>query len=369
MSNTPATEKWFEIKTNNFTILFPEGAEYTAQKTANTLESLSDSLSSTMGGIVNSWPIIIRNQHAISNGFVTMGPKRSEIFTTPPQNYNFIGTNDWLEKVLIHEYRHIAQYNHSKRGWGKFFYYIFGENTLSALSFTAAPTWFWEGDAVLTETLYTNSGRGRIPEFNNYYRLNLLENKKINTYSKQYLGSYKDYVPNHYVLGYNFVSQLRKKYDDPDLFEKVTENAFSKPFIPFIFSSSLKKYTGKNLLDNYKEFNLDLKSGFEEELSYDNSENYQSLVLRKKSSVYTDYEFPHMDNYGNILVLKSGIGDYSKFVSLDNAGKENTIYVPGIINSSGMISIKGKYIIWNQFYFHPRWDNISYSSINIFNTV
>src|SRR5690606_41722379 len=29
----------------------------------------------------------------------------------------------------------------------------------------ALPTWFYEGDAVLTETLYSNGGRGRIPSW------------------------------------------------------------------------------------------------------------------------------------------------------------------------------------------------------------
>ena len=58
----------------------------------------------------------------------------------------------------------------------------------------AAPQWFWEGDAVATETAFTPSGRGRIPNFGLVLRTNLLEGRTFN-YHKQYLRSYKHNIP------------------------------------------------------------------------------------------------------------------------------------------------------------------------------
>jgi hypothetical protein len=92
----------------------------------------------------------------------------------PSQNYNFLGTNDWLNLLASHEYRHVVQYQHANRGFSRALYYLFGSNTLAAMAHIGAPQWFWEGDAVATETAFTHSGRGRIPNFNLVFKTNLM---------------------------------------------------------------------------------------------------------------------------------------------------------------------------------------------------
>ena len=89
-------------------------------------------------------------------------------------------------------------------------YYLFGSTGLTGMAHAAAPQWFWEGDAVATETAFTRSGRGRIPNFNLVFKTNLLEGRTFN-YHKQYLRSYKHNIPDYYVLGYNMVSYLQKE--------------------------------------------------------------------------------------------------------------------------------------------------------------
>src|SRR5690606_2194047 len=133
--------------------------------------------------------------------FVSLIPRRSEFYTMPPQNYNFTGTTEWLDQLASHEYRHVVQFDKANRGFNKLLYYAFGPATLAAMSVTAVPQWFWEGDAVATETAFTSGGRGKIPNFNLVFRTNLLEGRKFN-YHKQYLRSYKHNIPDHYVLGY-----------------------------------------------------------------------------------------------------------------------------------------------------------------------
>src|SRR5690606_39408464 len=101
---------------------------------------------------------------SFSNAFVTITPRRAEFYTMPTQNYNFAGTVDWLDLTAIHEYRHIVQFEHANQGFNRIMYYLLGNHTLSTLANAAVPDWFWEGDAVTTETALTTSGRGRIPE-------------------------------------------------------------------------------------------------------------------------------------------------------------------------------------------------------------
>ena len=63
------------------------------------------------------------------------------------------------------------------------------------------PPWFFEGDAVFTETLLSNAGRGRMPYFEGQYRALLLTGNSLN-YEKNSAGSYKKLIPNIYNMGY-----------------------------------------------------------------------------------------------------------------------------------------------------------------------
>ena len=88
--------KWYQLNTPNFRILYPKGFDVQAQRTANTLETIREPEAKTMSSKPRRISIILQNQSSVSNGFVTMAPKRSEFFIMPTQNYNFSGTNDWI---------------------------------------------------------------------------------------------------------------------------------------------------------------------------------------------------------------------------------------------------------------------------------
>lgn len=361
LENNPSSLKWRQVNTPGFRIIYPIGFDKEAQKMANTLQHLYEAESETMG---NETPkkisIILQNQNAISNGFVTLGPRRSEFYTMPPQDYNFIGTNRWLDLLAVHEFRHIVQFQQSKTGWNKLFYYLFGENTQAGMAFSAAPAWFWEGDATAIETSFTRSGRGRIPSFNRVFRANLLEGKRFN-YHKQHLRSYKDFIPNHYVLGYHYATHLRRRTKDPDILEKVSHSAFGWPFIPFTFSNALKKHTGHFIVDNYEMMMDELDSVWSKQLEGVDVSLFEQITNRKNGA-FTDYAFPRVLEDGTIIALKSGIGDVEQFVSL-SGGKEKKEFVPGIMNNSGMLSSTQYKVVWNEYHYDPRWRVKTYSVI------
>jgi hypothetical protein len=186
-------------------LLFPEGYEVQAQRVANTLETIREPEGKTIGDVPRKISVVLQNQSALSNAFVSIAPRRAEFYGMPSQDYNFVGTNDWLTLLSSHEYRHMAQFQHARRGFNKLLYYAFGYSTLAGLAYVGAPQWFWEGDAVATETAFTPSGRGRIPNFDLILRTNLQEGRVFN-YHKQYLRSYKYNIIDHYVFGYHMVS-------------------------------------------------------------------------------------------------------------------------------------------------------------------
>ena len=356
----PPSLKWYQINTPNFRLLYPKGFEVQAQRMANTMEQIWEPEAASMGVKPKKISLILQNQSSVSNGFVTLAPRRSEFFAMPTQDYNFVGTNDWLNLLASHEYRHVVQYQRSITGFNKFFYYLLGQQALSGLASAAAPFWFWEGDAVATETAFTHSGRGRIPNFSLLLRTNFLEGRTFN-YHKQYLRSYKHNIPDHYVLGYHMVSYLRKKTGDAQIWERIARRAWGVPFIPFTFSNAIKKETGLYVRKLYTEMATELTARWKKELEDLPITSFERVSPRK-TKAYTDYKFPQVLEDGSIVAQKSGIGDTEQLVVIRNGAEENR-YVQGQLNESGMMSAAQSSVVWNEFRYDLRWLVRTYSVI------
>ena len=362
LENNPSSIRWKQVNTPSFDVIFPSGFDREAQRVANILEHVSEPVTTSFG---NKKPkkisIVLQNQNSISNGFVALGPRRSEFQTTAPQNYNFIGTNGWLELLAIHEYRHIVQFSQSRTGWNKIFSFIFGQNTQAGMAFTAAPPWFWEGDATVIETVLTPSGRGRIPAFDRIFRANLLEGKRYD-YNKQHLRSYKDFVPNHYVLGYHFTTHIRRRKKDAEVMHDIASSAWSWPFVPFTFSNSMRKHTGMHLVPHYNGMMDELETIWKKQLDGLEITEFETMIERK-NEVFTDYSFPQVLEDGSVIAMKSGIAHIEEFVRINKDGSTTTEFIPGIINNAAMLSSAQNKVVWTEFHFDPRWRAKNYSVI------
>ena len=358
-NNAPSL-KWYQLNTKHFRVLYPKGFEVQAQRMANTLQYIHDPEAKTMGASPRKISVILQNQSSISNAFVSITPRRSEFYGMPSQNYNFIGNSDWLNLLATHEYRHMVQFQHATRGFNRLAYYAFGNNALSAMAYLGAPQWFWEGDAVATETAFTQNGRGRIPNFDLVFRTNLMEGRTFN-YHKQYLRSYKNNIPDHYKLGYHMVSYLRKKTKNAEVWENVTRRSWNYSFIPFTFSVALKKETGLYVKDLYNEMAASLKKDWQAQLDTTRITSFEKINPRT-TTAYTDYRFPQELEDRSILAQKSGIGDIEQLVVIKN-GVERKIYTQGIVNDAAMLSATNSRVVWNEFRFDPRWRVKTFSTI------
>lgn len=363
LENNAPSLKWRQINTTNFRIIFPDGFDEQAQRMANTLEHIRLSETKSLKSLPRRLPVILQNQSSISNGFVSYLPRRSEFYTMPSQDYNFLGTNDWLNLLAAHEYRHAVQFQHANRGFNRLFYYVFGPATMVGMAQLAVPQWFWEGDAVVAETALTPSGRGKIPNFSLLMKTNLLEGRTFN-YHKQYLRSYKHQIPDHYVLGYHMVNYLRKKTDDPQIWDKITSRAWSVPFVPFAFSNSMKKYSGRYVTQMYKDMAVDLQQTWLKQLEGVQLTTFNSIPV-KRTKAYTDYSYPQAYGDKNVVAMKSGIGDIQQFVML-NGKDESKVFIPGFVNDAGMLSLGKSVLVWTEFGFDPRWSVRNYSIIKAY---
>ncbi len=364
MENNPATLKWNEIITDHFNILFPEGFEIEGQRIANTLEHLHGPASRSLGKKPRPIPIILQNQGVISNGFVTLGPRRSEFYTSPPQDYKFLGNNDWLNTLATHEFRHVVQFDKAITGISKLGYWFFGEDVLAGLAFISTPLWFWEGDAVGIETAFSSSGRGRIPYFQALHRANVLDRGGFK-YQKQYLRSFKDQIPNHYLTGYLMTTFLRRTYGD-DILDRVTQRSFKWPILPFTFSRALKKETGNNLTKNYTLMSEEMKMLYSNQVNALQFTSFEPVAPRK-GKLYTEYAYPQATEDGSLLAVRYGIGDISQLVRSKENGEWQALHTLGIWEDNGYLSSGGNKVVWNEILFHPRWDNTTFSAIKVLN--
>ncbi|GEO04285.1 hypothetical protein AAE02nite_19490 [Adhaeribacter aerolatus] len=360
----PPSVKWRQINTESFKIIFPAELEQEGQRMANTMQYIHKPLSGSLGHAPHKIPLVLQNQGVISNGFVALSPRRSEFYTTAPQNYNLSGTNNWLNLLAMHEFRHMVQYEKAYHSRVKLAYYPFGQNGILALSNAAVPSWFWEGDAVATETAFSPSGRGRIPDFDLLFRTILLERKPYR-YNKQHLGSFRDNVPNHYVTGYHLVTHLRRKAGT-DIWGKVMQQALDQFYVPFTFSRAIRQQAGKRLTATYRAMTHELDSLWTQQA--DSLPQTPAIVLtQRRNRTYTDYLYPQPLSDGGFIALKSGLSDIQTFVRLDADGRnERKIFTPGILTSNGMLSVVDEKIVWSEYEYDPRWDTRNYSIIKTY---
>ena len=153
LGQDPCSTRWRQIKTDNFQIIYPDFFEDNAQYLANIYEKLY-AHANTLGIKPKRMSMIVRANGGVSNGNAGWAPKKSELYTAPPQDVS----DAWLEHLCIHEFRHIVQYDKVNQGFTKALYYIFGEQITMAVIGVYVPMWFLEGDATVFETSVGKSG-------------------------------------------------------------------------------------------------------------------------------------------------------------------------------------------------------------------
>jgi hypothetical protein len=110
ISQNPPELHWQEVRTPHFRVLYPAGLDTAAQRTAGRLEAVHGSHGATLGVQAPPITVVLQNQTAVSNGFVTFLPRHAEFFITPDQGQG-LGTVDWLDGLVVHEFRHVNQFD------------------------------------------------------------------------------------------------------------------------------------------------------------------------------------------------------------------------------------------------------------------
>ncbi len=353
--NPPST-KWKQIDTDSFRVIFPLGLDSQAQRVASIVQYLAAQKPVSLGDQIKKVSIVLQNQTTIANGYAQLGPFRTEFYMTPDFNSFEQGSIGWADQLAIHEYRHIQQFNNFNNGLSKLMKVISGEEGFSLAINAAIPDWFYEGDAVYNETVLTRQGRGRLPLFMNSYP-SLWQAGKKYSWMKLRNGSLKDYIPNHYNLGYLLVNYGRIKYGK-DFWTAVTKDASAYKGLFYPFQKAIKKYAKVDYKTFIKDA-IDFYKDKTERISLVRDE----YVFPVKQSYVTNYYFPYGIGNDSLVYLKKSYRHRPAFYIKDENGTHR-LRTRDISNDEQFSYRNGK-IVYSAYETDARWGWKDYNVIKI----
>ncbi len=359
--NAPSL-KFFQLNTDTVRIVFPKGLEKEAREIAGLSHQLLGNAPSALGKKFRKYNIVLQNQTTSSNAYVGIAPYRSEFYMMPDLDNISSSAQPWHQSLAVHELRHIHQFSNFNRAIPKLAGVFLGQEGQAVAMGAVVPDWFWEGDAVWQETVVTAQGRGRLPQFFNAYRSLWLESK---TYSFQKLrnGSFRNFVPNHYDLGYLLVSYGYEKYGS-DFWKNVTADALDLKGLIYPFQHAVKKYSGVS----YKKFVDEAFNFYKEKMNVEGlikSSALNSITKSEKNNV-VNYQYPFISEDHSLLVLKSGYKQIPTWVQLNEDGTEKKLRVKDIADDSYYSFTNGK-IVYTAYETDPRWGWKDYSVLKVWN--
>lgn len=353
-SQAPLSQKWYKIETKNFQLIFPEEMKSKAPTLADQVNRSLRTTARNYKITPRKIPFIIHNTNLQTNGFVQLSPRKSELYSTAgaePDNQT------WLPNLILHESRHVSQFD---KLTGKLRAPFFEQLALAYYGLTV-PSWYFEGDATLTETIYSEGGRGRLPAFEMPIKANFQSNHSY-SFNKYLLGSYKDIVASYYTIGYLMTSTLKSELPsnyEADLFSELNK----KPLYPYNINRVLKKKIGGNSAYLYNKTIANLETIWNKKTSDYQYQKYKEID-KKNDSYYNSNLLPKHKN-GLIYFIKQNPQKTNAIYTYDVATKtENRLAKTGI-QLTPHFDVNSNYIVWDELHKDPRFNKRTYSVINV----
>ena len=325
--------KWSQMRSTKGLVIAPDTAVNLARRTLFYVDRLTDHIGEGFRyGAMSQIPFVVHPENFESNGLVMYLPRRVEFLSTPSEkNYSML----WLKQLVAHEYRHTVQYNNLNRGVFRALGFLVGQHA-PTVSLLCMPAWAMEGDAVLAETRMSLSGRGEQPSFTMGYRawahrigLSRRGRKRQNV-DRWFCGSYCDYLPDHYELGYQICTYAWDRYGE-NIWDRVADYGARRPYMLATVHRALRKYYGTSVRQLFEDTFSDLNRLWDSLPKVD--EKHQRLV-RLDERNYTTYEHPLAVDEHTLVVLKRDFDCTERFLKFDlETGEEQLVARVGRISS------------------------------------
>ncbi|MDR2269831.1 MAG: hypothetical protein LBF27_02890 [Sphingobacterium sp.] len=355
-SQAPLSQKWFKIETANFKLIFPEEMKDKAPTLANHVHNSLRTTSRNYKITPRQIPFIIHNTNLQTNGFVQLSPRKSELYSTAgaePDNQT------WLPNLILHESRHVSQFD---KLTGKLGAPFFEQLALAYYGLTV-PSWFFEGDATLTETIYSRGGRGRLPSFEMPIKANY-QSGQYYSFDKYLLGSFKDIVPSYYTIGYLMTTTLKSELPanyEADLFSDLNK----RPLYPYNINRVLKKKIGGNSHYLFDKTITKLDSIWKVKTNAYSPQIYNEI--NKQNNHYYNSNLLPKSKQNLIYFIKQNPEKTNAIYTYDTVRKKEIQLVKTGIQLTPHFDINTEYIVWDELRKDPRFNKRTYSVINLMN--
>ena len=328
------------MRSRDVRVIYPDTAANIARHTLFYIRTVQPDISYGFTHGPMRIPFVIHPENFQSNGLVMYLPKRVEFLSSPAiDGYSM----PWLKQLVAHEYRHAVQYNNLDRGVIRALSYLLGQQG-STIGLLCMPFWAMEGDAVMSETQMSSFGRGLQPSFTLAYRAMERVGDGRRNIDKWFCGSYRDYIPDHYELGYQLCSYACERYG-PEVWNNVARYGSRNPYVFAITRVALGKYYDTNVSRLFRETFDDLRHHWDSLPAQDDSA--QSLV-RLPEGNHTTYRWPLPLGDTVVLALKEDFDRPARFVRVDaRTGEERTVCYVGSVSTRPALA--GGRVWWTEY--------------------
>jgi hypothetical protein len=353
----PTSARWQQVTSPVASVIYPKGFDSVASRIAHQSMAMYKQQQATIGPSLRKVNILLQGQTTFSNAYVALGPYRSEFYMMPPQDPFGVGSLGWSDNLSLHEFRHVQQYSNYRVGLSKAVSVLFGQQAQALFNAMSVPDWFFEGDAVWTETALSGQGRGRLPQFFSAIQSVDASGRKP-TWMQWRNGSLRSLYPNHYELGYLVVAYGREKYGDT-VWNRIGRDAAAFRSLFYPFQKAVKRQTGVS----YNQFTLDALNYFRQQWRQQPVSQVQWQTSVVKGDV-PSYENPYPTEDGGIVALKTSYRRIPQIVKINVQGKEERIDTRDI-GTDGYFSYRNGRIAYSSYKPDPRWGNVQYSLVRV----
>lgn len=353
----PARLKWSEIKTERYYIIYPAEADSLARRYAILLERSADAVNSPLRAKPRKLPVVLHPYNVYSNGLVSWAPRRMELYTLPPSFGSY--SMNWEKQLVLHEGRHVAQMTMFERGIFKPLSWLIGEQAVGIGAGLYINKWALEGDAVLSETANSSSGRGRSTSHLLYFKAAFLDGDFRNI-QKWAFGSYKNYTPNEYSLGYLLLSGMAFRSGNRQLMGDVMTTLVDEFYNPSGSTRAYRRASGLSVSENLEATKSFMTNQWRREDSLRAPFTYKHHIT-PNSTDYVSFSAPMVDSKGVIYAVKTDLDEAARLVRINENGDEETLLFMGSLNGEPVLS-NGK-IYWSEKIPSLRWEHESFAEI------
>lgn len=350
---TPLDTDWRTLRGQQVRVVHPVENEYQARKLLFYMDSVRSSVAFGMRHGTRPTPVVLKNRNFESNGLVMWAPLRIEMLAVPTSDTY---SEPWLKQLATHEYRHNVQLNNVNRRFVRFMSILFGQQA-SILGSGTLPFWFLEGDAVRMETRMSTFGRGLQPSFSMHYRAMGDDMTARRNVDRWFSGSYKEYIPSHYELGYQLVGYAETNCG-VQLWDDLVAHSSKWPILITPFKLRMKHRYGLSEPALFRETFSSLAQYWDSlPAVIDSSEH-----IPTHETSYTRYSHPQFVDDSTLLAVKSDFDRTSRFVLVDiPSGRERVLCHTGVLSSRP--DYRDGQVYWTEYRQSLLWEQKVFSQL------